>query len=85
MLRKTAIALLAVASVGLAAPTMVHGRVAVLPVVTVVAALQEGQFGFNFSGCTLRDSQIKLHLQLWITVAARRPRRARREQLLHLI
>jgi hypothetical protein len=38
-------------------PTMFHGRVAVLPVVTIVAALQEGQFGFNFSGCTLRDSK----------------------------
>jgi hypothetical protein len=37
--------------------TMFHGRIAVLPVVAVVAALQEGQFGFNFSGCTLRDSK----------------------------
>jgi len=32
-------------------PTMFHGRVAVLPVVAMVAAIQEGQFGFNFSRC----------------------------------
>src|SRR6476620_5383843 len=30
-------------------PTMFHGRVAVPPVVAIVAAIQEGQFGFNFS------------------------------------
>jgi hypothetical protein len=38
-------------------PTMFHGRVAVLPVVAIVAAIQEGQFGFNFSRCLLRDSK----------------------------
>jgi hypothetical protein len=37
--------------------TMFHGRVAVLPVVAIVAAIQEGQFGFNFSRCWLRDSK----------------------------
>src|SRR5882762_7531593 len=37
-------------------PTMFHGRVAVLPVVAMVAAIQEGQFGFNLSRCLLRDS-----------------------------
>jgi len=29
----------------------------VLPVVAIVAAIQEGQFGFNFSRCLLRDSK----------------------------
>src|SRR5260370_42130189 len=38
-------------------PTMFHGRVAVLPLVAIVAAIQEGQFGFNFSSCLLRDSK----------------------------
>jgi hypothetical protein len=35
----------------------VHGRVAVLPLVAIVTAIQEGQFGFNFSSCLLRDSK----------------------------
>jgi hypothetical protein len=38
-------------------PTMFHGRVAVLPVVAIAAAIQECQFGFNFSSCLLRDSK----------------------------
>ena len=38
-------------------PTMFHGRVAVLLLVAIVAAIQEGQFGFNFSSCLLRDSK----------------------------
>jgi hypothetical protein len=38
-------------------PTMFHGRVTVLPHVAIVAAIQEGQFGFNFSRCLLRDSK----------------------------
>jgi hypothetical protein len=38
-------------------PTMFHGRVAVLPVVAIVAAIQEGQFAVNFSSYLLRDSK----------------------------
>ena len=38
-------------------PTMFHGRVAILPVVAIVAAIQEGQFGFNFSRCSLQNSR----------------------------
>jgi hypothetical protein len=38
-------------------PTMFHGHVAVLLVVAKVAAIQEGQFGFYFSRCLLRNSR----------------------------
>jgi hypothetical protein len=37
--------------------TMFHGRVAVLPVVAIVAAIQEGQIGFNFQQMLLRGSK----------------------------
>jgi hypothetical protein len=55
-------------------PTMFHGRVAVLPVVAMVAAIQEGQFGFNFSRCLLRDSKSSY---ICNSGRAFRPRRAR--------
>jgi len=38
-------------------PTMFYERAAVLPVVAIVAAIQEGSIGFNFSSCLLRDSK----------------------------
>ena len=55
-------------------PTMFHGRVAVLPVVAIVAAIQEGQFGFNFSRCLLRNSKSGY---ICNSGRALRPRRAR--------
>jgi hypothetical protein len=54
-------------------PTMFHGRVAVLPLVAIVAAIQEGQFGFNFSSCLLRDSKSSY---ICNSGPALRPRRA---------
>jgi hypothetical protein len=55
-------------------PATFHGRVAVLSVVAIVAAIQEGQFGFNFSRCLLRDAKSS-----YICNSGRvlRPRRAR--------
>ena len=55
-------------------PTMFHGRVAVLLVGAKVAAIQEGQFGFNFSRCLLRDSKSSY---ICNSGRALRPRRAR--------
>jgi len=55
-------------------PTMFHGRVAVLPLVAIVAAIQEGQFGFNFSSRLLRDSKSSY---ICNSGPALRPRRAR--------
>ena len=55
-------------------PTMFHGRVPVLPVVAIVAAIQEGQVGFNFSKCLLRDSKSSY---ICNSGRALRPRRAR--------
>ena len=55
-------------------PTMFHGRVAVLLLVAIVAAIQEGQFGFNFSSCLLRDSKSSY---ICNSGRALRPRRAR--------
>ena len=55
-------------------PTMFHGRVAVLLLVAIVAAIQEGQFGFNFSSCLLRDFKSSY---ICNSGRALRPRRAR--------
>jgi len=60
-------------------PAMFHGRVAVLLVVAKVAAIQEGQFGFNFQQMFATKFQIRLRLQQWARASA--APRARREQL----
>ena len=58
-------------------PAMFHGRITVLPVVAIVAAIQEGQFGFNLSRCLVRDSKSSYICN------RKRASTAPREQLVH--
>jgi hypothetical protein len=57
-------------------PTMFYERAAVLPVVAIVAAIQEGSIRIQFQQLFATRFEIKLHLQQWARASA-----ALREQL----
>jgi hypothetical protein len=62
-------------------PTMFYERAAVLPVVAIVAAIQEGSIRIQFQQLFATRLEIKLHLQQWARASA--APRAPREQLVH--